>query len=667
MELSFQDHPLEEQLQEVPLHSAYALLLQGEMSLLKRDEAGITLFEKAAELAPEDKELFYRQALALHEYGAEEGKEKALLLACKKLKIATALDSEYFAAWHLWGNVLSSLGHTFEEHHYFLDAQKKYEKAITLKEHQGGETLGELYWDYGCLCSEIASASEEALDFHLAVQSFQKALTYPYYFDATFWNDYGNAQVNLAEQINDTSLFIKAIHCFKQAVSLATGESASWMNLATALDLLYERTHDEDHFTQANECYRVAAQMRPHDTDLWIEWAQFLLSSSRLSQDVKRLRSCIEKCHRAYACNPALPLAIAIWAEALALLGELTERHDLILEAQNKISKAVDLDNDSPVIWYSYGMCLNSFAKYFNDNEYHYQAIEKFQYSLSIDRTYDRHWHAIATSYVQLAQLNGDAACYELAAKFYTKAIDLRPRSLYIFDYAVALARWGETCQKQMLLEEAVVQFEKALSLQKNAIYLHPDWLFHYACTLDSLGDFYEEPSYYVKAIEMLSHVLMIDPDYKEIHYHIGLAFFHLGELNGEKEYFYRAAHHFRLATKQEDENDQIILDWAITLINIAEHLQDSHERLEMYRDAEHKITQSARMGNLAAYYHLACLYSLLEQYDRAFAFIKKADEYESLPPIEEIYEDEWLDGLRSTGEFQEFLARLEKRQKSRP
>ncbi len=54
-------------------------------------------------------------------------------------------------------------------------------------------------------------------------------------------------------------------------------------------------------------------------------------------------------------------------------------------------------------------------------------------------------------------------------------------------------------------------------------------------------------------------------------------------------------------------------------------------------------------------------------QYDRALAFMKKADEYESLPPIEEIYEDEWLDGLRSTGEFQEFLTRLEKRQKSRP
>ncbi len=662
MELMVQDFPLKEE----PLHPAHVLLLQGEMCLLKRDEAGFALFEKAAELAPEDKELFYREALSLHEYGSEEGREKALLLASKKLKTAIALDPGFFAAWHLWGNVLVSLGRAYEEHHYFLDAQKKYERAIALKERHA-ENLGELFWDYGVLLVEIAKVSEEALDLHLAVQAFQRALSYPYFFDATFWNDYGNAQLNLAEQINDTSLFIRAVHCFKQAVSISSGEATSWINLATAVGLLYDRTHDKDHFTQANECYRVAAEMRPHDTDLWLEWADFLLSAGRLAQDPKQLRASIEKCHRAYACNPELPLVIAVWAEALALLGELTEKHDIISEAQNKIAKAVDLAGDSPDIWYSYGMCLSSFARYFNDNEYHYQAIEKFQYSLSIDRTYDRHWHAIAASYVELARLNADAACYELAAKFYTKAIDLRPRPLYIFDHAVCLARWGEMNQKEQLLEDAVVQFEKALSLQKNAHYFHPDWLFHYACTLDSLGDFHEEAYYYVKAIEMLSHVLMIDPEYKEIHYHIGLAFFHLGEMNGEKEYFYRAAHHFRLATKEEEENDQVLLDWAVALINIADHLQDSHERIEMYRDAEHKMTQSARMGNLTAYYHLACLYSLLEQNDRAFAFIKKADEYESLPPIEEIYEDQWLDGLRATGEFQEFLARLEKRQKSRP
>lgn len=663
MESIVQDLPLKEE----RLHPAHALLLQGELCLLKRDDTGFSLFERAAELAPEDKELFYRQALSLHEYGSEEGREKALFIASKKIKTAVALDPGFFAAWHLWGAVLSSLGRAFEEHHYFLDAQKKYERAIELKERQGGEHLGELYWDYGVLLTEIAKASEEALDFHLAVQAFQKALTYPYFFDAVFWNDYGHAQLNLAEQINETSLFIKAIHSFKHAVTLSSGESMSWMNLATALSLLYERTHDKDHFTQANDYYRVASEMRPHDTDLWLEWAQFLLGAGRLTHDIKQLRACIEKCHRAHACNPELPLVIATWAEALALLGELTERHDLIAEAQNKIASAVDLDNDSPDIWYAYGMCLSSFAKYFNDNEYHYQAIEKFQYSLSIDRTYDRHWHAIATSYAELAQLNADTACYELAAKFYAKAIDLRQRPTYVFDYAVALAKWGEMNQKQRLLEDAALQFEKALSLQKNALYFHPDWLFHYACTLDSLGDFYEEPSYYIKAIDLLSHVLMIDPEYKEIHYHIGLAFFHLGELNGEKEYFYRATHHFRLATKEEEENDQVILDWALALINIAEHLQDTHERIEMYRDAEHKLTQSARMGNLSSYYHLACLYSLLEQNERAFAFIKKADEYESLPPIEEIYEDEWLDGLRATGEFQEFLGRLEKRQKSRP
>ena len=127
-----------------------------------------------------------------------------------------------------------SLGRAYEEHHYFLDAQKKYEKAIALKELQGQDNLAELIWDYGVLLAEIAKVSEEALDLHLAVQAFQRALTYPYFFDATFWSDYGNAQLNLAEQINDTSLFVKAVHCFKQAVSATSGDSVSWMNLATA-------------------------------------------------------------------------------------------------------------------------------------------------------------------------------------------------------------------------------------------------------------------------------------------------------------------------------------------------------------------------------------------------------------------------------------------------
>jgi tetratricopeptide (TPR) repeat protein len=307
-------------------------------------------------------------------------------------------------------------------------------------------------------------------------------------------------------------------------------------------------------------------------------------------------------------------------------------------------------------------MCLNSFARYFSDIDYFYQAIEKFQYGLSIDRTSHRLWHAIAQAYVAVGEAEEDIDAFEKASRFFSKALDLHASTFYIFDQAYALSRLGEMKDEQRLLEIAVAQFERALSVQKNAVYLHPEWLFHYAIALDILGDFYEEEGYYLKAIELLSHVLMVDPDFPEIHHQLALAHSHLGELISDVDHFYRAIHHFRLASKHDEENDQLVLDFGVTLISLAHHLQDRQEIEALYLDADHKLTLAAKLGNQQSFYHLACLNSILGQYDRSMHFIEKAYAAKTLPPVDELLDDEWLDGLRVTSNFQEFLSHLEKR-----
>jgi hypothetical protein len=47
------------------------------------------------------------------------------------------------------------------------------------------------------------------------------------------------------------------------------------------------------------------------------------------------------------------------------------------------------------------------------------------------------------------------------------------------------------------LLKRAISYFEYTLQSQKNALYLHPEWLYHYAITLDLLGDYHEDQSAY--------------------------------------------------------------------------------------------------------------------------------------------------------------------------
>jgi tetratricopeptide (TPR) repeat protein len=638
------------------------LLHQGELSLLKGDASkAAILFDEVTKLEPSKADLFFRQGLAYFEYGSGEGREKALLIACKKFKAAVALSPEQIEAWHAWGNALFLLGMTYHEHHYFQDAEEKYRTALKKLQTQNYDAASDLHWDYGSVWNQIASHSGEACDFQTAIDAFETAASKQSSLPSDFWIDYGTSCINLSQRVGDIRLLVKAINCFKHAVSLGVNFASGWINLAGALQHLYEKTHDEDHFTQANECFASAAQLSPHDTGLWLRWAGFLLDAGRANQDVKRLRSSIEKCHRAYACNPDSARACAIWAEALALLGELLDRLDLLYEAQNKIASAESLSKESVEVCYHHGLLMNCFGRYFNDYDYHYQAIEKFQQGLSIDRTCAKLWYAIAKSYSILGDLENDLEAWEKALRFYTKTLDLDPSSYVIFDYALTLADYGEASRDIKWIEESAQQFERALNIQKNALYIHPDWLFHYACTLDLLGGYLDEETYYTRAIEIFSHVLMIDPEYPGIHHQLGLAFFHLGDLMGDVDHFYRATHHFRLAAKHDEENDQILLDLGLAFVNIAQRTQDAHEADGLFRDAEHKMTQAAKLGNLQAYYNLACLYSLLGQHEKAMRFIHKADEFESLPALDELMSDDWLDNLRTTPDFRAFLLQLEK------
>ena len=390
-----------------------------------------------------------------------------------------------------------------------------------------------------------------------------------------------------------------------------------------------------------------------------VDWAKFLCIAARHSYDTKHLHSCIEKCEQAHRIDPDNLFLQGIWAEALAMLGCELEQLDLLDCALDRIEEAIQVDDRLPELWYAYGMILIAFSRYFNDHDYAYQAIEKFQEGLSIDRSCHAHWHAIGQLYLLLEDVEQDNI--KRAFHFLRRAIALFPWSFYLIDYAIALSKWGETVRKQEYLEEAIFQFERALTLQKNASYTHPDWLFHYAVCLDTLGDFHEEETYYLRAVEIFSHILMVEPDFYPAHHRFALVLSHLGELTENSEYLLRAIHHLRLCAKQDEENDVILLDWSVMLLHIAHLSRDAVEAENAYKDAEHKLWQVIRLGNPHAYYPLACLYSLIGQCEKAMLCLRRGAHFDALPTMDEMLQDEWLDALRSTGECIDFLSALEK------
>ncbi|OGN64405.1 MAG: hypothetical protein A3E80_03970 [Chlamydiae bacterium RIFCSPHIGHO2_12_FULL_49_9] len=634
---------------------------KGEMALLQGSLIALSFFESAANLDGSNATLWYRQGLAFFEYGSEEGKEKSLLIASKNFKIALSLNPNYFDAWVAWGNALLQLGRFHDEHHFLIEAKEKYQRAIALGNDQPREILGELYWDYGIAWSEIAKHSGEALDVRLAIEAFQTSKSYQDNPSPEFWNDCGKAYLEMGLLVNDSRLYVQSVDYLKKAIAISPDYFDGWMSLGEAYSQLYVNTMDERYVSKASDAFANASKMCPRSSDVWLGWAQLLGETGRLKNDAKMLRLSIEKCARAASIHSEDPLIFAQWVESLSILGSSTSRLDLLIEAEQKILKATDSFGDDAALWHAYGICLISFGKYYEDPDYYEMAIEKLQYGLSVDRTDPEIWHALGLAHKHYANLLNDPDLIERANRFLARAMDLKPVCPALqFDAACALLDFSEIMDDLSSLEQAISLFESLLQNFKEAILHHPEWLFQYASALEWLGDYTDEPSHFSRAIEIFSHILLIDPDFPGIHHRIALNYMQYGHVTGETEGYKRAIHFYRLAIRQDEESDQVWLDWGICLIHLAHHTLDGAFMNQLYMDAEEKISRAGQLGCNGAYYHLACLYSILGRLQEAMEFIHKSLAARSLPTMEELLEDEWLDNIRSTPAFAQFLTALE-------
>lgn len=647
----------EEQKKELALR----YLCEGEMALLQGNLRALACFDAASNLDAKNSKIWYRQGLSFFEYGSEEGKEKALLLAGKNFKIATQLKPDYFESWVAWGNVLLQLGRFHEEHHFLLDAKDKYQKALDYSKGQAKEVLAELYWDYGIAWLEIAQHSGEAIDVRLAIDAFLTSQTYQESPAAEFWNDCGKAHLEMGLLTNDSRLYLQSIEYLKKAVESSPQYFDGWMSLAEGYSQLYINTLDERHIAKASDAYAVASKMSPSDPEVWLSWGQLLGESGKQNNDPKMLRLAIEKCARAAQLDDEDPLIISQWIESLSFLGMATNRLDLIVEAEDKAIRATDFLPDDPSLWHAYGTCLIAFGKYYEDPEYYELAIEKLQYGLSIDRSDPELWHALGLVHKYYGELTQDKDLTERSYRFLFKAMDLKPACpSVLFDTASSLFDFSEMLDDLPSLEQSISLFELLLQNHKQTLLYRPKWLYAYAVALEWLGQFSDEEAHFTQAIEVLSYVLLIDPDFPKVHHKMAISHLHLGGLSGESEYYRRALHFFRLAILEDEENDQAWLDWGTCLIHLAHHTLDTDLMHQLYLDAETKITKAGILGNEGAYYTLACLYSILGRTYEAMELIQKALYARSLPSFEDLLEDDWLDNLRATPAFTQFLSALE-------
>ena len=643
---------------------AFQLIKEGELSLLNGDLNGLKCFDLASQLNPREAKLWYKQGLALFEYGTTYSNEKMLKLAGKNFRVAINLQNDNYEYWWSLANLVFELGNITEENHYFNEAKDYFQKSINLAKKQSKNILADLYWDYGMAWLKVANFSGEAIDVKKAVQAMRESFANQTKISVDFWYDFGSVHMQMGLLINENRIYLQAIDYFKKSIDQNPSFIDGWFALAQCYTQLYINTLDDQYFDQAEKFFSRCVLLNPKDDEFLLEWSQLLGESGKVTKSAKKLRSSIEKCISAHGLNPNEPLVIGQWVESQALLGVLTNRLDYIIDAEQKI---IDSTNNYPKLselWYAYGMCLHCFAEYYNDLEYEEMAVEKLQTALSLDSGSGEIIHLLANSFRKMGIVLMDEDLLQRSIKFYRKAIQLKPSyPALTYDFALALLSLSEMNEDEEIIKETVYQFEQTLRVQNEALLQHPHWLFHYALSLDMLGDVTEEENHFLRAIEILHNVLLIDPDYIQIYYRLALCYSHLAESTFEMNYFEQAFKFFELATKQNPEDDEVYLEWALSLIAYNQQNDFDTLLLNELDLAEKKLFHAASLGNQTAYYHIACLYCITDRHDEALHFLKKADEEDVLPPVDEMIEDEWLEGLQVNSSFQSFLSYLQGKQ----
>ena len=624
-------------------------------------KASTSSLKIATQIVPDDSSVWYARAKVLSSEEDAHLLEEASLCFEK----AISLQNNYFDAWYSWGNLFIRRALILDEPAFLTLAEEKLAKAETLLESQNLsiERVQDFYWQYGFLYFMIGRSSEEAVDLHKALQYYRKARELGFE-NKEFLNDFGNALVELSLKISQAEMIYEAIELYLLSLDEENAEQSSeterasrYFNLGSCYHYLFGLHHDEVFFKQAEECFLDAIKLHPVFLPALKHLADLLLYASKLWQDVQYLQGAVGTYAKAAEISDDDPMLLIHWSEALCHLGTHEENLEMLQQAEALADIAIQKDFDLPEAWGASGLVLYCLGRYFEDDQYYIWAQDKIEYGLSLNQEMGFLWHQMANikfTYGEEKQdlhyLEEAIVCFHCASKG-----EMSRFGYFWNDWAVALLNIADITQDPKIVEDAVQKFEQSVLCQEQ---VHPQWLINFGSALDFLGDLTDDEECYEKAIQILSHTITIDPESISARYQLGLAYCHFGELSNDIILFQRSVEELQKVIEQDPEDENAYNDLGLAFLHIAEisHHLDVEDRKALFEQAKANFLQAQSLGSLVVLYNLACLCALQGNLDEAILFLKKVRENGVLPRLEDIVDDKWLEQLRNTPQFREFI-----------
>ena len=647
---------------------AQLLVLQGAQQLAQGSPQALDSFDTASQVSADNPQILLQQATVLSSHCRNM---RCLTLATQILTRVLEANPEIIRAWVMQAYILTEIALFENEASIFQEADKHFKQACSLfAPDETSIDLAIFYGRWGFSLASLGNLSGEPHDYYQAIEKFHRA----YEFGCRsfqFHLDFGHSYADLAALLEKPEYFTEALKLFNQAVISNPQAFEGWYNQACCLQCLMEFTRNDQLFEQAEKSFERAVEIQPDVSQVWLKWGQVLTTIGKSKRDYSKVELSLEKFAKAYQLDSGHPQILTSWAETLLFLGSQEERLDLIHEARHKILTSLEILPDDPHAWYLYGSCFNELGRYFSHEESYHQAIEKFQYGLSLSQRTPLLWYGLALAQFALGELTEQQPFFEKAVRYCSRVIESGGAGFAQFwnDWGVALLKLAEMSEQASHVEMAIEKFERALkqpieSIEEGDVDL--EWVYNYGSAYDLLGELTEEPAHSEKAVQILSQVVQLEPDYALARYNLALALAHLGEALYDVELYQKAIEHFQVLLNQDPEDEMIHLDYGMSLTHLGLLIQDVNHpepSQSLFKLAETHFIQASFLGNTQSYYQLAGLYSLLGQLEQSMHYLERAQAHKTLPGIDDLMHDEWLDSVRQIPAFRQFINELSSKQ----
>jgi tetratricopeptide (TPR) repeat protein len=625
------------------------------LKLVEKDlDRGLQTLELATALCPKNGKKLFEKGMIYSQFCKDR---KGLRAACKAFRASAKHHYSPFASHFGWANALVELGLITRESKHFDNAHKKYllaKKGIPEDTHD--EVTAKFYWNFGKCWFLIGRASLEVCDFSQAITCFNQARE-DGLDSAEFWNDFGNILSELNFLIQDQGrCFSASLDMYHKAVKKDPAFFRGWFNLACSYQFLFSHTLDSATFECAEDCFRRVFELDQKSPYTIIKWGQLYVSKAKIHGVEKYLFEAVDKFKQAETMEPASSLVQRCLGEALVLCGIETEQLTLLKLGKEKILKSLELDDKDLTTYFILGMCHHEFGRYFEEKEHYMAAVDAFQKGLSLREQEPTLWYGMALSYFALGEIEQDKELFKQAASCCHKACDLGATmsSQFLNDWGVIILRLAELSMDEATLLSAIQLFEEALNGQVDSK-REGEWLVNYASALYFLGELKEEGSYYENAIKALQYALKSNPQNPYIHYQLAMCYTQLADLSEDADGFFSAIHHFEIAFSINPEDEMAAHDCAVSFMHLFDYLEDP----KYLKFAEDKLQHALCLGNYEAYYTLACVSSLAKNFPLSLFFLERANEVGTLPSVDDLLADEWLENVRNTDAFSKWLRTL--------